>query len=143
MDPAALVDTVPAAQLAGAMGVGYSAPLDVAAADAPVSADRGACDDIYKEAKVDVGGNSVSGRYSAIALCGELLTVRAALAGVQDPTPDRLAAELERLSTAPDVLALSSRLDAGHHDGAASVRALAFDGTCSCMRYSGDARDAG
>jgi ABC-type branched-subunit amino acid transport system substrate-binding protein len=138
MAPAALANEVPAAQLAGAIGVGYSAPLDVASADAPPSADRNLCNDIYKG--VDLGGSF--GHYSAVALCGQFLTIRAALAGVSDPTPARLSAELEGLGPAPGILALTSRLDASHHDGASSVRPLAFDGDCTCIRYAGDARDA-
>jgi ABC-type branched-subunit amino acid transport system substrate-binding protein len=141
MAPARLATQVPAAQLAGAIGIGYSAPLDVAAADAPGSDARSECDDILKG--VDVGGASISGRYSALALCGQMLTVRAALANDRDPSPARLSSALEHLGAAPSVLALSSRLDTSHPDGAASVRSLAFDSGCTCMRYAGDARDAG
>ena len=140
MAPAALVDEVSAAQLAGAIGVGYAPVLDVADSDAPPSADRNLCGDIYKG--VDLGGKSISGRYSAVALCGQLMTIRAALAGVSDPTPARLRAELNGLGTAPGVLSLSSRLDGAHHDGASSIRPLAFDSDCKCMRYAGDAREA-
>jgi ABC-type branched-subunit amino acid transport system substrate-binding protein len=140
MAPARLVGEVPAAQLAGAIGVGYSAPLDVAAADAPDSAARSECDQIYKG--IDLGGASISGRYSALALCGEMMAVREALVGITSPTIARLSSALESLTAPPSVLPLSSRLDATHHDGAASVRGLAFDSGCSCVRYTGEARDS-
>jgi ABC-type branched-subunit amino acid transport system substrate-binding protein len=139
MAPARLVEQVPAAQLKGAMGVGFSPALDVAGADAPASQARSRCEQIYNG--VDVGGSSISGRYSALALCGEMMTVRDALAGVTSPTTARLVGALESL-TPPSVLALTGRLDGSHHDGAASVRPLAFDSDCSCMRYAGDERDS-
>jgi ABC-type branched-subunit amino acid transport system substrate-binding protein len=142
MSPATLVAQAPLEQLAGAVGVGYSPELDVAKADIPDSADRALCSSIYKDASVDLGGDGVVGRYAAAALCGQLLTVRAALAGVDNPTPSRLATELAGLGPAPGILALASRLDAAHHDGAAVVRPLGFDESCNCMRYAGDARDA-
>jgi Periplasmic binding protein len=140
MAPARLVNQVPAAQLAGAIGIGYSAPLDVAEADGPRTDARSQCESILKG--VDVGGSSISGRYSALALCGQMLTVRAALADDRDASSARLSSALEHLGPAPPVLALSSRLDGAHHDGAASIRSLAFESDCTCMRYAGDARDA-
>jgi hypothetical protein len=142
MAPATLVGQVPAKQLQGAVGVGYAPLLDVSEHREPAPSDaRRQCDAIYRDAKVTVGGETVGGRYSAIALCGELLTIRSALSGVTDPTPARLTAALERLHAAPPVLSLSSWLDGSHHDGAAAVRPLAFAADCGCMRYTGDLRD--
>jgi hypothetical protein len=139
MDPAALPGEVPAGQLTGARGAGYSPLLDVTPGsepDAPVA--RAQCESIYREAGVAVGGVTPEGRFGALSVCDELLTIRSALTGAGEVTPDVLRAALEAPGARrASALTLGTRIDAGHRAGAAATRALAYDGGCGCMRYSG------
>ena len=142
MTPASLPGAVPADELSGATGVGSAPLLDVGAGQepaAPSSLTR--CRQIYGDSHIDPGPRTIDGAYAAFALCDDLLRVRAAVVAGGDASPDGARRGLLEGRPVPAV-ALDGALGGARHDGARSVRPLAYRPDCGCMRYVGPRRPA-
>ena len=138
--PQWLAQGAPAAQLRGAVGVGWSPLVDVGAADDPGGGPaRGTCADIFRGSGVALGGRTPFGQFSAYQVCDSLLALRAAAKAGGGVTPRALRDGLERTGWR-SALALDGRLSADRHDGASAWRALRFHPACTCFRYEGPER---
>ncbi|MHB8669242.1 MAG: ABC transporter substrate-binding protein [Acidimicrobiales bacterium] len=139
-NPNFFVNNVPPVALAGSMGVGWIPALDVdAQREATVGPAAATCYQIM--AKAGQSGVDRSGVFAQRDYCDGIFFLKAALDTANDLTPAGLAGGADKLGSSygsPQTLATA--FAAGRHDGAASVRPFAFDGSCNCYRYAGPPR---
>jgi hypothetical protein len=77
----------------------------------------------------------------ALGYCDGLLLLQRALAGAQEISLARLRAGVDQLATSfESPMTFATHFAPGRHDGAAAVRMLAFDGSCTCFVYRGGLR---
>ena len=132
---ALLASTAPRAQLAGAVGVGWSPNSDVAGARDPAAPPaRKKCLELGRAA-----GQNVANRTVALFLfgyCDATWTLERALAtggGVSAPAFTRGVDRLGRTSDSAATLGLD--FGSGHHDGVGTVADLGWVSSCNCFAY--------
>ena len=140
-EPEWLTQNAPLAQLAGAVGVGWIPSLDVADTQDPGgSAAAALCLQIMKASGQNVTQDR-SHEHSAFGFCSSLFFLQAAIAGAPTLDPRGLRTHIEALgSSFVSALTFSTSFRPGRHDGAASAANLAFDGGCSCFKYTSTPR---
>jgi hypothetical protein len=130
-----LAQNVPAAQLRGAVGIGWLPGTDVTDAnDPPRWPARQRCRDV-------MAGATFPTRYAetnAGLVCDQINVFAAAVtAGAPSITVDTVLAGLNRLSTSvPLAASFAGRFATDSHDGIGAVRDIAFLDDCSCFRYT-------
>lgn len=135
--PDFMATNAPAAQMTGAMAVGWEPQYDVPDSDAVLkgSAVWQQCAAVMRKA----GFTPRDGRR-----CTGVYFLEAALRGVSSftaLTPQTLAAGVGRIgSTAYSTQTYATYYSPGRFDGVSAVRALAFDASCTCFRYRGGDR---
>lgn len=139
--PSVLAQNAPSDQLAGTMAVGWIPSVDIADAQGPpLSPLERRC--LAVNAKY---ASSFSGRNAAttaLAYCDLLwLFERAARAAGPALTTAAWVSGLATLQTSePSAYTLQAGFGPTRRDGAREYRPLAYDGSCSCFRYTGPAR---
>ena len=127
--PAFMAENAPAAQMSGAMAVGWEPQYDVADSDG-VLRDQPqwrACVAVVKRA----GFTARDGRR-----CTALYFLEAALRRSSTVTPAALRAGADRLgATAYSTQTYATRFGPGRYDGVAAVRVLRLEESCTCFRY--------
>jgi ABC-type branched-subunit amino acid transport system substrate-binding protein len=140
--PTTLAANLPAEQLSGAMGLGWSPYFDLpSSAWASVSTPGIAeCRTAMASARQDFSSGTTLGIASWI--CDEWFFLRDVLAsaGGTDAQSFRRAAEALGEAFRP-ASTFRTRLSPGRtHDGAAAYRLVAFDDSCECFRYTSGVR---
>ncbi len=135
--PTTLTANLPASQLSGSMGVGWSPYFDLpsSAWSSVVTPGIAQCRRAMAPAAQDFSSGTTLG--IAAWICDEWFFLRAVLtsAAVTDDVTFRRAAEALGGSFR-SASTFRTALGAGRtHDGAAAYRLLAFDDACSCYRY--------
>ena len=135
--PTTISNQAPAAQLARAVGVGWSPPVDVYDAQHPGGNPIWeTCMAIIRAAGLSTGYKSQG--YYVQPHCDSLFFLRAAMAAA--PSFDRAGLRAGAAALGEDYqspFAHRTRLGPGRTDGAAAWRAFAFDDACACWRYHG------
>ena len=135
-EPEWLTVNAPLSQLAGALGVGWIPSLDVADTQDPGNPAAALCLQIMKAAGQNVTQDR-SHEHSAFGFCSSLFFLQAAFTGAPSLDPKGLRTRIESLgSTFASALTFSTSFRPGRHDGAATAATLAFDGGCSCFKYT-------
>ena len=131
---------VPAAQLAGAVGIGWMPAEDVDFPEDPGGNPAAAtCLDI-----MDAAGQQLVERTTvtlALGYCDGVFLLQAALNGAREVSVSALRAGIESLGTgyvSPQTGA--TQFGPGRHDGPSTVRHLAFLDDCTCFSYVGAPR---
>ena len=126
----------PAVQLHGAMTVGWAPAVDVNAAQDPGPTPGSKhCLTVLRAAGLTPSNGQ--DRELMFAVCDAVYSLRAALTTGGSPTVAGLRRGYEALGTSfPTALAFAARLGPGRHNGVDSVRDMAFDATCSCLKYT-------
>lgn len=135
--PSTTQGLVPARQLQGAVGVGFMPAGDVAAAQqgGTVSAKERLCLEIMRRAGLQA--SSQAARLSMLAHCEMFFFTQRVLDGTRDISPVGFAAAAEGLEPRYEsTLTFGVRITRDRHDGPSFMRPFAFDGECSCFRYS-------
>lgn len=134
-----IVNNAPAAQLQGAVGMGWIVPNDV-----PLPRDPGGnptsdlCLGVYDDARVEVLTDRFR-EHSALAICEHLLFLADALARAPEVSPEGLRAGVEALGTSfRSPLSFATAFGPRRHDGTAAVRPMAYDAQCNCFLYTGE-----
>jgi hypothetical protein len=126
----------PAAQLRGALTVGWSPTIDVDAAQDPGDT-RGAavCRAVMKRG--GIVASSRSDQQVMYTVCDLVVALRTALTAGGVPTVQGLRSGFESLgSTLRTALTFDALLGPRRHYGVDSVRDMAYDTGCSCLRYT-------
>ena len=125
----------PAAQMKGAMTVGWAPTVDVDAAQDPGdTAGAGHCRAVMRAA-----GLTASNRQDQklmYAVCDAVYAFRAALTAGQVPSVAGLRRGFEALGAFRTAESFASFLAPNHHFGVDSVRDVAYDSACSCLKYT-------
>jgi hypothetical protein len=127
---------VPAAQMNGALTVGWAPVIDVAAPQDPGDTPGAKhCRAVMTAAGLSVTNrNDLENMYS---VCDALYSFRAALVAGRAPTVPGLRAGIEALGTTfPTALSFSARLGPNRHYGIDTVRDMAWDAGCTCLKYT-------
>jgi len=127
---------VPAAQMNGALTVGWAPAIDVAARQDPGDTPGAK----HCRAVMTAGGLSVTNRNDLEAMysvCDALYSFRAALVAGRAPTVAGLRSGFESLGTSfPTALSFSAHLGPNRHYGIDAVRDMAWDSGCGCLKYT-------
>ncbi len=137
--PLVLENVAPKRQLRGAVGIGWSPPADVRHPNGDAgAATRSLCRQIFRAAGVSAGREGTGEAVAAYGICSDLLALRAALERSGQASPAGLRAGFERLGSAfSSAMALRTRIDSAHPDGAGAYRVLRFQDGCDCFAYEG------
>jgi ABC-type branched-subunit amino acid transport system substrate-binding protein len=139
--PGPVAATLPAAQMRGAAGLGWSPDLDLSnasAAKVPTPA-KAMCKDAVRSANQDL----TTGTTLAIAtwICDDWFFLRDVLAGATVINPSTFRAAVERLgSTFRSATTFGTAFGPGRSDGAASYRLNKYNESCSCFAYASPLR---
>lgn len=126
-----LVGNAPAAQLRGAVGIGWR-PTDDVPQDPPGNPSVTRCVKALKSASVAPASRLEAG--SAYGYCDGLFALQAAAA--LDTSDSTIASRLAALGTTfRSPLGIATRLSTSQHDGASQVRDFAYKPACSCFAY--------
>jgi len=141
--PAWLTENAPLSQLPGALAMGWIPTLDVGETQDPHNnAAAALCLQIMKAAGQNVTVDR-SHQHSAFGFCSSLFFIQAALNAAPTVDVKGLRAGVESLgSTFTSALTLATLFRPGRHDGASMIAPLAFDGGCSCFKYTAAPRSA-
>jgi ABC-type branched-subunit amino acid transport system substrate-binding protein len=133
-----LASNVPAAQLHGAIGIGWVPGTDVPAQhDPPRWPARQRCFDL-------ITGRGVAfptryGETIADTVCDQMSVLAASLTAGGAPNKERFIAGLDSLGPFALAATFAGNFGPNAHDGAGAVRDVAFEDGCRCFRYtSGD-----
>jgi hypothetical protein len=127
--PDFMATNAPAAQMSGAMAVGWEPQYDVANSDAVLQHDPvwRQCAQVMRKA----GFPARDGRR-----CTALYFLERALRGASAVTPQALQLGAGRLGTTPySTQTYATSYVPGRYDGVGAVRVLRFDTACTCFRY--------
>ena len=128
--PEFMAGNAPAAQLTGAMAVGWEPQYDVTDSDAVLAPDptwRG-CAHVLRRA----GFPARDGRR-----CTAIYFLEQALRGARSLTPEVLRAGADRIGSRPySTQNYQTFFRPGRYDGVRAVRLLRFDAACTCFRYA-------
>jgi len=130
------VANVPAAQMKGAMTVGWAPTIDVETAQAPADTpETKHCRAVMKAA--GMSSDSHSDRQIMYLVCDAFYALQAALPAGQQASVAGLRRGYEALGTgfAP-AMTFSTTLGPNRHYGVGSVRDMAYDTACSCLKYT-------
>lgn len=129
-------DQAPAAQLDGAIGVGWVPGDDLDEAQYPpglTGVDR--CLEIFRAAGVSTGVSPAS----SLGYCDAIFLLKEALERAPSLDAAGLHAGIAALGDSHDsAVTLSARYVPGRHDSAAAYRLLTFDTACTCFAYTGE-----
>jgi ABC-type branched-subunit amino acid transport system substrate-binding protein len=126
----------PAEQLKGALTVGWSPTQDVDAPQDPGPLPGAArCDAVMKRSGLASGNRQdIKLEY---AVCDALYSFQAALTAGQEATVPGLRRGYEALGASfRAALTFTSVFGPGRHYGVSSVRDMAYDSECSCLKYT-------
>jgi ABC-type branched-subunit amino acid transport system substrate-binding protein len=128
---------VPAKALAGSAGVGWIPTLDVSAThDVGLNAPQKLCQQLMVAA--GQGNVSRAGQNQQRLYCDGLFFLQRTLAHATELTPKGLRAQLEKLGTSyTSAMTFGTSFGPGRHDGADTVRNIAYSTGCSCFQYVG------
>jgi ABC-type branched-subunit amino acid transport system substrate-binding protein len=132
--PDFMATNAPAAQLTGAMAVGWEPQYDVPDSDAVLAGSPlwQQCAKVMKAA----GFTARDGRR-----CTAIYFLEQALRDAAEPTAAAVRAGADRIGTRPYSTQTYRTLFApGRYDGVGAVRPLRFDAACTCFRYLGGDR---
>ena len=127
--PDFMATNAPAAQMPGAMAVGWEPQYDVADSDTVLQHDAlwQSCAKVMRAA----GFTARDGRR-----CTAIYFLEEALHGAAALTPQALRAGADRLATREySTQTYATRFVPGRYDGVSDVRVLAFHADCTCFRY--------
>jgi hypothetical protein len=135
--PQIVAANAPAAQLHGALGVGWWPTYDVDAPQDPGGIPmRNLCDSILTGA-----GIHPSSRFAyndAIDICDSLFFLKQGLDHAQAPNAQAFHAAVDGFATGySSPFTYATSFAPGRFDGAAAVRPEAFDDGCKCWKYTG------
>jgi hypothetical protein len=127
----------PAAQMHGAVGIGWWPTYDVAAPQDPGgNPARALCDSIL--AGAGIHPTSRFAENDAVDICDSLLFLKSALDRARAPNAEGFRAAVDGLAASYNSpFTFSTMFMPGRYDGASAVRAEAFDDGCTCWKYSG------
>ena len=132
--PEFMAGNAPAAQMTGALAVGWEPQYDVADSDAVL---RG--DPTWQQcahALIKAGFTARDGRR-----CTAVYFLEQALRGAEALTPGSLRAGADRIgSRSYSTQTYATFFGPGRYDGVSAVRLLGFEGGCTCFRYRGGNR---
>lgn len=132
-----VASNVPKSQLEGARAIGWVPYADLSAdfgATPAASSNNALCREIMTK-----GGEPPSAGFG-LGYCDGLFFLKRTLDAAGQVSPAALAAAVAALGDSyTSVWHYGSRFGAGRHDGADVVRPAAFDGGCTCFRYTGPA----
>ena len=137
---------VPAAQLANAIGIGWSPALDLDTVDyaaLPSTPQQNLCIQLMTAAgQAPSNGNE---RSTELSTCDGFFFLQAALGKVKGPLNQATAlAAIDGLgSSYQDLTTFGIDITATQHDGATLVRNAAFNGSCDCFKYTSAAYNPG
>lgn len=137
----AVVPNLPAEQLEGSMGIGWSPDTDVPASEVESWPARDECLE-----RLAPGGEFADENARGLALdgCSELDLLVAALEAGGEPTARAFMEGLESLGDDFEMASTpATRYGPDRHDGIGAVRTMAFDTACTCFRYQGEPRPVG
>ena len=127
---------VPADEMNGALTVGWAPAIDVAAQQDPGDTPGAR----HCRAVMTKAGLSVSNRSdleTMYSICDALYMFRAALDAGGSPTAHALQTGFESLGTSfPTALSFNAHLGPARHYGIDSVRDVAWDSNCGCLKYT-------
>ena len=129
-------DNSPSAQLKGALTVGWSPVSDVPAAQYPGDTSAAKrCRAVMKGANLSTSNRTDI--QTMFAVCDAIYSVRAALTTGQVASVAGLRQGFEALGTGfGTALTFAALLGPNHHYGVDSVRDMAWDSQCSCLKYT-------
>ncbi|MFN2538131.1 MAG: ABC transporter substrate-binding protein [Mycobacteriales bacterium] len=134
--PEFMAGNAPAAQLTGALAVGWEPQYDVADSDAVL---RGSA--LWRQCAqvlVKAGFTARDGRR-----CTAVYFLEQALRGARQLTPAALRAGADHIRERPySTQTYRTHFRPGRYDGVSAVRLLAFEEGCGCFRYRGGDRPA-
>ena len=130
-------NALPAAQMRGALGLGWAPPSDVRPGAAPpVSSAGNACLALMKNAGQDPNADLV--RFDGMAMCESTWLLRAAFELGGGVTAQAYLTGLGRIGTSfAPVQTFGVLLNASRREGANAARRMLFDDGCACWRYQG------
>ena len=140
---ASLQGTVPAASLAGALGLGWIPVWDVDAGHDPGgNSSLARCTNIYKKAGIDTSKRSALAVLAAV--CDGVFSLQSGWGTSGQISTSGYFAGLAKVGSAyPSALTFVSNPSLPTHSGALGVRDFGFDNGCSCFRYLGKTRRLG
>jgi ABC-type branched-subunit amino acid transport system substrate-binding protein len=130
------VQTVPSAQFAGALGIGYVPMAEVDAAKDPgdVSPAQAQCRRVMQQAGQDTSSRPAF--WIMGFFCDAFYLLQAAADSGRSVTPTGLQRGMDAVGTTrPSAITFRAHYGPGLHDGASAVRDLAYDSACSCFSY--------
>lgn len=130
------VDNSPAAQLKGALTVGWTPTSDVKASEDPGDTSGAAhCRAVMKSANLSTANRT--DLVTMYSVCDAVFSLRTALVAGAVPTVPGLRRGYEALGTTfGTALSFVASLGPNRHYGVDAVRDMAFDSTCSCLKYT-------
>ncbi len=130
------VANAPAAQLRGALTVGWTPAADVNASEDPGDTPAASrCRAMMKKARLSTANRADLNRMYAV--CDAVLSVSAALTAGGAPSVAGLRRGYESLGSGfPSALTFGVTLDPSRHYGVNQVRDMAFDSECGCLKYT-------
>lgn len=132
-----MAELVPAAQLRGAVSVGWIPLFD--AVDAEQNAAARSCEKIYDDAGITF--DSANAKAVGMNFCDTYRLLKAGIEAAPGPlSRQTLTAGLERLGDSfESAIVQSVRLGPDRHYGVSSYRFSTFHDDCACFRYTGAA----
>lgn len=129
---------IPAAQLDGAVAVGWNPGVDVPPAASGTWDRKALCLDIFRKAGVEEEiESSQDARVKSVGFCGGMLLLADAARGLSDVAPKTIASKLQTMSDAPLANLFRGRFAPDRHFGATEWRPVAWNAPCRCFRYTG------
>ena len=127
----------PPEQLRGAQTVGWAPLQDVNAPEDPGKNPGAArCDNAMKAAGLSAGANRTDQKLM-YAVCDAVYSFRVALAAGKEASVAGLRRGYESLGTSfPTALTFNSVMGPTRHYGVSSVRDMAYDYACKCLKYT-------
>lgn len=124
----------PAEQLKGALTVGWAPTQDVNQPEDPgKTAGAGRCETVMRAAGLAGNRQDVKLMY---AVCDAVYSFDAAAEGGREASVAGLRRGYESLGTSfRPALTFAARLDPDRHYGVSSVRDMAYDSACTCLKY--------
>jgi hypothetical protein len=139
--PATMQGQAPAAQLSGALGVGWTPPNDVG--NNPEHFPPNPASDQCRAILAAKGMPPHWAGFYTHSGCEAIFFLRAALEHVAEFSPAGFRAAVESLGTGyRGPFGLANRFGPGRHDGGAKAQIIAFDDACTCFAYRGQAWEA-
>lgn len=141
LTPTQIALNAPAAQLMGAVGIGWNPGIDVEDAQDPGSSPERACLAVLAKSGVTFSSSQRFAKDAAFTLCDaiNIPVAGAALSGRLDP--DGLFRGITGLGVSfPVAVAFSNALAPTHRTVTGSARDLMFVPSCTCFAYSGPVR---